>query len=389
MHVSTSSSSRDELNCLLHPEELVCSTLHFAITSILLRQMSWISTIYIDKYTNSKPEIIILPKTSATSSTKINIACFEPCIITSDLTILSGSFNGRIILQVQNISFSNSKIAVGNVHMIFRNVQFEDSVIIDQKITHDFFGQINLYFADTKFETHRNGNTTAGLYLTKTFGAAIQFTESELTNASIQVNVPHLLFVVNNTHLANTQVILFVNMFCLSLFQGIFFTGVYPYSPHNFMLSVASNQLNLTAINCTVQNSKGFLKITKRKSGVLVSWMKVHFENSLFLNSRKQSSGGALEINYFASNAHDQKFSNFVKIRGCTFTQNKADRLGLTTSEGGGLSVVSQTTSEHCEILNVSVDKSVFTDNQASDGGGAIFVSGGCLSITVLKAILW
>ncbi len=382
--------STQDSECFLQPEEIPCSTLDFILTNIL-KEIFWISTIYMDNYRNTRdnqkifePEIINLPDTNANAHRVIKIICSNPCHIENDFTIVTEAFQETFLIHIQNITFSNSKLSLWNVHVMFTNVQFVNSVITDWQPTKGSFGHLVLYFVKTTMENQIVENKGRfGLLLNKSFGAAVSFTECNLTCASIVFKVSHLIFKSNDSSFQSSSIILSVPFISFVTFENVVFTSEIESFTSVSQLNIASNQLNLTFRQCIVNNSNGGINITKQDSGLLNSWMQISFQNCTFHNNSRLGSGAAVEINFFVPEKSVVAGVNFVEFNNSLFVGNRAQRLAQALSEGGAIRIRSSTTHDYCHMLQVHVENSIFTDNHAADGGGALYVSGNCLRTTI------
>ncbi len=379
-----SRKSSDESDCLHEPGERACSTLNFILTNIFRNNMFWINTIYLNNYRPTEPEIINLPDFLSDTQESISIICSKPCHLETDFTIVMHKFQQNLLLEMKNITFENSKISLWNVHMIFRDVQLVNSVVTDWQPTKGSFGELVLQFINTKM-----GNSKAergprfGLILNKTFSAAVVLMNSDFVNVSTEINVPHLMFEAMYTTMKHSTISLFIALFCFMSFEHVSFSNESIQHQDKVILNVASNQLYLTITHCIVQNSAGGFRITKQDSGLLKSRIHVFVHNCIFLNNRKFGSGAAIEFFFFAPEASKPEGVNTVQIKDSLFAQNKAQWLAVASSEGGAVSVFSMTPHDHCHVLHILIQSSIFTDNQAADGGGALYISDKCLKTTI------
>ncbi len=404
MHVSTDVFSSDEPDCLVNPKQLACSTLNFVLTNILLRNESCIKTIFLDHY-KRESETILVPEIDSDVKTVLTIACSKSCLIESRLDIFAKSFQRSLHIQMENISFFNSRITVGNVHVKFKNVQFLNSLVSDSQQTPESMGHLKLQFDKTLFEKKETTFETQtvqssrklGLILSEAFSAAISITGSDLIRISIHISVPHLYFEANNTNFVGSQINNKIDMFCITTFQNVSFTHESSNFEDRVPLTIAANQLSLTFIKCIVQNSAGGFRITKMESWLLESWIQVHMKDCKFQNISKVGSGAAVEVHYSApadstalgTNRVRRSLgtgTNQVKIQGALFIGNKVARLGEATSAGGAISIHGYTSTQNCLLLHVLIDSCNFTDNQAADGGGAIYVSDNCLATAIINS---
>ena len=383
---SGSSNSSDESDCLLQPEERACSTLKFIITNILVKEMTWINSINMDNYQAMKPEIINLPRLDLNVQRSIRITCSKPCSLQNNFTILADAFQPNLLNKMKNITFTNSKISVWNIHTVFENIHFVNSLVTDWQPVKGDFGHLVLYFLKTTTDNQAKENHQSfDLILDKTFSAVAIFTGSDLIDASVQINVPYLMFMANESSFRSSHITIAISFFCLAKFDHVLFASESKTSPDVSLLQIASNQLNLTFAHCIVQNSTGGFNITKEDSGLLNSWIQVYFQNCTFYYNTKLGSGAAVEINFFGPEVNRLEGINLVEIKDSLFTENKANRLAVTSSKGGAMSFFGRTTHDHCHMLHIHIESSIFRDNQAADGGGALYISDNCLRTTVLN----
>ncbi len=377
-------NSSDASGCLMVPEERACSTLNFIITNILLKEMFWINTIYMDDYRAMEPEIITLTDLHLKSQRSISVMCSSPCYIENHFTIVAHTYQQGLLFQIINITFTNSQISMWNVDLLFENVQFVNSVLTDWQPAKGSFGHLALYFLKNTLENHIfDESYRFGLILNKTFSATIVFTGSKLKKASLQIDVPHLLFRTKTTSYSSSFLNLSVPFYCAATFERVHFTSNNHGVAGMSLLNIVSNQLNLTFTECVVNNTSGGFSIEKQDSGLLGSMIRVLIQSCLFKNNIKEGSGAAVEFNVFLPNENKPDAVHYVEIRDSTFIENKAHRFALASAEGGAMSFLSRSTADHCHTLNINVDSSIFTDNQAANGGGALYMSDNCLKTII------
>ncbi len=355
--------------------------------------MFWINTIFVDNLQTrpsgrrrtrrsispGDPALIELPEFNTTvfHNWNINIACQNPCVLETDLFVFAGSFQENPVIQIENIAFNNSELAFGNLHVAFRNVKFINSMVTDFMDSGNFFDQVVLEFFSTKFENEVSGSNTFGLSLSRTFTATVTFSGSELINARQQIQVPQLLYESTDTRCTDSEILFDIADLCISTFQNAMLSG--PRHKGSSLVEITSTKLTLDFTGCVVEDSTGGLKLTKQDSGQIDTWMKVRIDDCMFRHNKKLGSGGALQINFMAPDAGMPELISFVEISNANFTANEAVRSGWDISMGGAVRIHGQDTTTTCHMLNVFVDGSTFTNNLATDGGGAISVSGPCL----------
>ncbi len=250
--VSNHSISSDQPDCLLQPEKVACVTLNFILTNILM-EMPWINTIFMDNYHAKEPEIIILPDVHFSDQRSIKIICSKPCYLQYDVTIVMHSFQQHLLLHMANITFTNSKISLWNIHIVFKDVQFVNSLVTDWQPIKGTFGHLALHFLKSKFENEIGHNVYRfGLVLNKTFSVAINFTRVELIKTGIHVAVPYTILITNDSHIRGGSIMLSVSHFCFSDFHSVLLLSESPVATDEALLSITSKQLNLTFTHCVV-----------------------------------------------------------------------------------------------------------------------------------------
>ncbi len=382
IHRSTSNNSRDDPECITNPDELHCSTLKFILTNIIVQEMFWINTIYMDNYFPAELEIIYLPVLRTNVTQSIVLTCMTACNLQFDIAILSGHFCSKLVLQVANVTLENSMIAVGNMNTTFVNVEFFNSTVTDWPDPGDDFGHVELHFSKVKFSGQLSTNSASGIFFHETFVATIFVKESSLSNADITINVQQLLFYSDDMSFVDSRVDVYVDMFCFSTFQSSSFTGFSQNHPSLVTVSFAGNNLKLHLEDTLFEGTRG-LMIIKQDSGLLASGMQISALNCIFNNNRKVGSGGAVEIIFFAPDSALADMSNVFRVKSSVFIGNRADRLGAETSQGGGISIQGFSSISRCHSLLFEVETSTFTNNVAADGGGGLSLSGSCLVTTI------
>ncbi len=387
VYVSTAIASIDEPDCLIQPEKMACSSLNFALTNILMKEMTWINIVYLDSYSPTGRETIYLSVLESAVHRNVVLTCSQQCFLEVDLDIFAESFQRTLVIQVQNISFQNSRIAVGNVNMMFNNVSFLNSLIADTEQANDEASQVTLQMSQTKFEIENMGNyDDFGIVLKKHLSVAIFFTNLFFVTVRTEIQGPYLFYEARNTAFQSTQTSFQIDMLFLGVMRNVSFTEASPSEEDTALLNIQSNKLVLTLEKCVVQNSAGGLKIIKQESGLLDSWMQINIQNSIFQNNTKLGSGAGIEVHFLDSDVRVTEIANFVKIENTTFTENKVNRLGRASSEGGAVSLYGETSGKSCDGIHIEINSSNFTNNQAADGGGALYMSDKCLVTTIFNS---
>ncbi len=267
---------------------------------------------------------------------------------------------------------------------MFTHVQLVNSVVTDWQPTKGSFGHMALHFHKSEFLNQIVDNSTMyGLFLKKTFSATVTFSGSKLMNASIDISIPHLAFLATDTSFRTSHISLSIARNCFTKFQSVLFTNGIPPLSYQILVTISSNQLNLTFLHCVVQNSSGGFGITKTDSGLLDSWIQVNFQNCVFKQNTKLGSGAAVQIVFLTPTADKVGPGNNVEIIDSLFTKNHAQRFGTTSSQGRGISISGQATQADCNLLNIHIHNTTFVDNKAADGGGALYISDSCFTTKI------
>ncbi len=379
-----SNGSRDDADCLIQPEKTLCSTLSFILTNII-KEMLWIDTIFINNYTSMDHEMIKLPRVDSNTQRSITITCTGSCHLESDLIIFADAFHRTTVIAMENITFSNFQISVGNVQVKFRNALFLNSTVTDWKQTGNSFAHLVLDFTNTTFVGGIHQKKSFGLVLHKTFSATVVFTESILTNISTQLNTSHLFFQSRDTSYISTHIVMNVDVFCFTSLENVLLSGL-SYTELS-LVEISSNKLSLYFTNCTVDSYSGGFKVTKQESGLLDSWLQAQIQNCTFKDNRKLGSGAAVEIYFFPKEQSAADLTlNFLQIQDCMFEENQVDRKGSVISQGGAISIDGPTTEMDCLLLDVHIERSFFKNNWAIDGGGAVHIADSCFRTSITNS---
>ncbi len=326
---------------------------------------------------------ISLPETNSDlfHNWNLTIACSVSCVLQMNLSLIANSFQKNPVIHFKNMWFSNSRIGLGNVHVVFWNVIFLNTLITDQVQTDHELHHVTLQFSSCKFESQFPESNAFVLSLTNTLSVAITITESELVNAQSQINIPQLYYKSRDTWYNSSELVFSSDVFRFCTFQNVVLSG--SGVSDESLAEIVSIRLKLDFTNCVLVGGAGGLKLRKPDPGLLESWMKVGIKNCTFQNNIKLGSGGALSIEYFPQDLGFTDPGSFVKIKDCTFGTNEVDRTGPVILQGGAISIYSLTSGTHCQKLSVEVENNIFEDNKATDGGGSIWISNGCLETFV------
>ncbi len=381
------SVSFDDADCLFQPERVHCSTLNYVLTSITTKQLLWIDTIYVNGVLSSDDEKNekMIP-TAQTTPRKVNIICLKYCVYDRNLRIYADAFQRVLVIQVEGFLFHNSTLSLLNVHMVFKNVKFVESLITDLEHTEKQFRQIEIHFEQTIFEGQSWEKVSCSIRIDKVFIASVFVQSSEFIFVSTQMSAGNLFFGSRNTSYVDSQVNLNNIMLSVITFENVHFTGVSSHHRDKSVLNIFGIKMQVDFVQCVFENTSG-LAISKNDSMLVNSWIEITLECCLFQQNMKSKSGGAISIHYFVAAGYSKKQRNFLKVTNSTLIQNEAVRSGSVLSQGGALSIKSQANTDTCTTFLVKIESSTFTNNKASDGGGALFVSDKCINVFVKDSI--
>ena len=174
-------------NCLIHHEKISCSTPKDILSNVTVNEIMRIDTIFLDNN-----DMITGPHMMETQRS-IRITCSMKCDLSNDLFIFGDTFHQKTQIMFANITLTNSRITVGNAHVIFRSVQLFNSVITDWVAESNRFNHLVLEFSNTVFQSQLS-RQPSGLVLNKVFTASVTFIESNMKNFAVHITVSHLHF---------------------------------------------------------------------------------------------------------------------------------------------------------------------------------------------------
>ncbi len=383
--VSTAGSldvSSDEPNCLLQPLKVNCSTLNYVLTKITSKELNWIDTVHLHEITSTENEIVLLPRHSFVLSKGINIVCLRSCVLTQNWTILVERFQDHFVLQIENIVFQNSIFTLANVHIVFKSIQFANSIIVDSAHSHSTFDQVELHFMGTIFSGHKSGATAKyGLFLGNVYSASIFMNSSEWYNVSTELSVPNLLFDSFETTFRDSKFSFRKHTFTSSLFQNNIFSGSHEDNTV-FIFNIMGQKLAVHLVNCTFENTG--LNVAKEDSGLLDSWIQVDIQNSTFHISKHWGSvPGAVSVSYIFLKK-STSLPNYVRIQNSLF-HNGAVRIIALPSNSETPIINSHKTGEGCPFLSIHMENNQFNSRGTNDGH-ALFVSDKCLKLGIYNS---
>ncbi len=358
-----------------------CTTLDCVLTTVIHNNIFWIDTIYISGIIKIENEDIFIPHKISIAQRNLSIICLESYVLSSNLRIFARTFLRKFVLQLEGILFHNCTLSINNVHVVLSNVHFVDSLLTDDELARGDLGQVELHVSQVTFESQRE-RTASGLILDKLFTVSLFVLRSEFSQIATTISVPNLFLDISEISCVCCNIVLDNAMFSFIRFENMYLSPFCPSLPDVSMVRIVGFKLNAYFMNCVFENTTG-LQISTKETGFFDSFIKITVQNSSFKKCMKFGGGGAISVSYFPHKLGLTRLSNFVKIINSTFSQNEVERIGLTVSQGGALHISSQATAGTCNLLSVEIDGSTFVNNKATDGGGALFISGECLALRV------
>ncbi len=397
MFVSRGGVNRPE--CLIQPDKYKCRRLAFVLETIIEKEIHWINTIYIDEIGRAidqdDVEAVKFPLMSSKLQRSITISCSQSCVLRNDFGFSSAKFNKQLTIQMENMTLLLSRVAVRDVQVNFVNVHFLNTWVFLWETLPGTPREMTLSFSGVKFEKGAEGrydDEGSGIFINRTLVASISIRDSSLINADTFINVAHLRFESSNTSYLRSQVRLRTETFCsarfhqvqmINLTEEVFKENSWNIDVQklsNSVLHVSADKIHLEVVDSVIANNVGGLTATNGNPDTEKSWLQIQIRNSVFKNNSKMGYGGALDIQFFAPEIGWYSHNN-VEIKDTIFVRNKVVRKGSTHSVGGAVSVQTHFPLDEarCHKVFFSIEDSSFIDNQAEDGGGALFMSDKCV----------
>ncbi len=374
--------SGDQQECSLTPGNGECGIIECTLQSLRSNDMLWIDTIYARNILLEQAEVIFLSQFISKRSHIIRLVCLRSCVLINNLTVYAQVFQTTFVFQVEGFYFENSTVSVGNVHIVFKDSHFVNSVVTDDVEPTGNFQQLFLHFMQTTFENQEYTGIKKGLTMGKMFSAHIAMLGSEFINVNIHISNPNVYLNSTGTSFVGSQVAIDANMLLFSTFHNVILKWLILEERDLSGLKMRGTRFDIKLINCVFERSTG-LEIFKADSGLLDSWAQISIHTCAFMTNRKRASGGAVSVQYVVFHESFSQALNFVKITNSSFSHNTAVRLGSAPSQGGALSLITDTTGGICHTLHVHIDETKFINNKATDQGGALFASGKCLEVRI------
>ncbi len=368
--VFLSSTTTNDERCLFHPVQTNCSSISFVINKILSYDLWWIDTLYIDDYSPGDPDAAFVQERPSKTRRNLTMTCVKSCTLSGTFVLCAKMFVGNVLLLFKKIRFESAVIVVQNFHVIFDEITFVDTKIIDKQGRPGEFDQVTLVMRSVKFlqsiDIHENQ-----ILLQHTFSTSLRLQDSDVTDTSVVISAGNCWFRMTDTSTNRTHISIRTTSTTVASLTNVSLQSTSNMSTD--VLDIRATQLQFEIVNSVVARTSGGIKLLKEFSGFQHSWSQVKVENCMFSENLKGGSGAAMHILFYIS---ETSTSNHVHILNSSFVQNAVHRVDFSPSYGGALSVHSyKTESNFFAEFYVDIENSSFINNKADDGGGAVYVS--------------
>ncbi len=308
---------------------------------------------------------IILPFGSLFAKRHLTITCPHDCLLTGKIALVSQVFHPTLHITFINTHFHFSTVFVQNIHLEFISLQFKNSSLEDVEPRAGEKGEVWL---SNKNVSYFSGTVS----LTKVFSTYISISNSVLEWTEVHLKPVYLSLMMTNSMIFQSYINTDVGNLTILKIEHCVVQLSLP--DKGLFLHVASRCLMFHLTELSVQNTSGGISVETKQSPFLTSWLQISILRCVFQTITKSTSGGSLSVQFFPPNIK-WSITNFVQITNTTFHENEVVRKQLQNAFGGAVSIVSDNPSDGA-LLFVDIQHCAFSDNQASDGGGALFVSG-------------
>ncbi len=301
----------------------------------------------------------------------LSISCKQQCTLQMNIKINVKTIAANIQILFTNMTIVNSSFVLQNIKFLFRNVTLENVDFTDMSPRPGELGQILLEFSNCFIH-----NTN--IKLNKTAGVSMLAEHSTGSYVFVNLTVLSLFLSTSKSYFSRSNVYLSADAIVTILESVKFEDGIC--AP----LGIHGNKLVLYLKFVIIENSAGGLIVTKRSSGMIDSWLEAYICHSVFTNNTRLGSGGAVMISFVDSD-YSHSADSVVDILYSVFIQNTVKPTsGL--SKGGALAILYEKSQAEYAELHVLVSGSVFVNNIANEGGGAIYSSQGHTSLVLYNS---
>ena len=123
--------------CFFQPDVKRCYDLEFVLKTLLVYRLDWIDVVFIEDTQDDryyKNEIDSFKYTSNNPRT-ITIKChLQFCTFRSHFGLISKSFKRHMLIVVENVQFTDTRITLYNMNVHFKIVKFVNTTLTDKPV---------------------------------------------------------------------------------------------------------------------------------------------------------------------------------------------------------------------------------------------------------------
>ncbi len=363
---STDKNAEDNIVCFAQPLEHKCKSLEFVLSTIILKKMFWIDHVFLDgNYSSSAFESLTLEDIA--SVTLVKVTCVSACTLHLMFHFWCRYYHDDFKIVFENVTFGMSTFVTQNVQVTFAHVDFFNSKITDKAPRAGEFGEMYLMFNHTTFKEE------SIIRLHNTHYVRVEAIKSVVHNSTWTIHSSHLWLAVSSTRAIVSNVNTKCHVFMSAFIFKTHFSGKGGNKQRTrFGLQLEGKSVSLHIVETTIENIVGGVSVRKSNAGLLESWMRVEMSNCIFQSITNYGSAGAVYVLH-DSTGPSKSGPDTIRIRNTSFVENSLYREGFQASTGGAIHVKSSNV-KLGQGMAVSIENSVFVDNIADDGGGAIYL---------------
>ena len=275
-----------------------CYNLEFVLKTILVHRLDWIDVVFIEDTQDDryyKNEIDSFKYTSNNPRT-ITIKChLQFCTFRSHFGLISKSFKRHMLIVVENVEFTDTRITLYNMNVHFKNVKFVNTTLTDKpvfKTRAQLFDLIVTFTNIIFLNPSSNGQCQLNFELVTYPKISIEASYAE--NYNITIKMPNFWLQSKDTSFNLKMGIMSV--------QAISLCSI---NIHNFSLNnqidqlvplhITAERINVEIVDSQVQDTFGGILLENHYSGFAKSWLQVNIIQSKFLNNTKKGLGAVVD----------------------------------------------------------------------------------------------
>ncbi len=367
------------VSCITNFDVDKCVSIGSVLGVLLSNESSGIDTICLnDSYTSDESDAVFVKNIYSTPGRKVTISCLKPCNLTFDLVINFRYFSPNVIIVLQNATILSSSISVQNIGIHFNDLVFVNSIVSDVAPRAGEFGEINLWFTFVTFSFSFELNHPQSINIEETFKFSCQFLKTTMKNTNIKFDSSAIWISASQSSFTGRGTTALLGQKLLVNFDTVMLS-----CHDNPCLKINAGKIKAKFSNLTLESSEGGIHLHSESTYFISSWIEVDVLDSTFQNNTVHGSGGALEVQFRWETMNPYSHLN---ISGCVFRQNTLTGSSNRDSFGGAISVknlFSLRNEQKFNLIFVRIENCQFVDNQAENGGGALFFRGEFISVVV------